>query len=308
MQLRQIRSLAQMVDSGFNVTRAAERMHLVQSAVSQQLSRLEQELGTDVFQRQGKRILGLTEAGEQVLHYAERILKDMENITAIGRDHVDDNRGVLRIGTTHTQARYVLPGVIRVFRKIYPQVNLQINQGTPDQLGELAASGRVDLSICTEAIGDHPQLEALHCYRWNRSLVAPLGHPLLSLRPLALDTLCQYPLVTYVFGFTGASRFRNSFARLGLKPNIVLSAADTDVIKAYVREGFGVGIIASMAYLKGSDIDLGIRDLSRLFPWEATRIAYNRDKFLRRYEQRFIALMQEMVADDGVVVDPGSVD
>jgi LysR family transcriptional regulator, cys regulon transcriptional activator len=302
MELRQLRSLDTLADSGFSVTLAAERLHLVQSAVSQHLSRLERELGAELFMRQGKRMVGLTETGERVLQYARRILHDTENILAVGRDHEDEASGDLRIATTHTQARYVLPPVIRKFREIYPQVNLQIHQGTPQQLVEMADSGSVDFSICTEELGEHANLTALHCYRWNRSLIATKGHPVLERRPLALDTLCEYPLITYVFGFTGANHFRTSFARLGLKPRIVLSAADTDVIKTYVREGFGIGIIASLAYSATTDNDLQIRNLSRLFPWEVTRIAYNREKYLRRYEQRFIELMQSMVADDGVLL------
>ncbi|MCB1868246.1 MAG: LysR family transcriptional regulator [Gammaproteobacteria bacterium] len=302
MELRQLRSLEVLVESGFSVTLAAERLHLVQSAVSQHLSRLERELETELFVRQGKRLMALTDTGELVLQYARRILNDTENILAVGRDQEESVCGELRIGTTHTQARYVLAPVIRVFREIYPQVNLQIHQGTPQQLVEMADSGSVDFSICTEALGEHPNLTALHCYRWNRSLIAPKGHPVLERRPLALDTLCEYPLITYVFGFTGANHFRTSFARLGLKPRVVLSAADTDVIKTYVREGFGVGIIASLAYSSSVDSDLQVRDLSRLFPWEVTRIAYNKGKYLRRYERRFIELMQNMVADNGVVL------
>ncbi|MCP4282946.1 MAG: LysR family transcriptional regulator [Gammaproteobacteria bacterium] len=302
MELRQLRSLEVLSDSDFSVTLTAERLHLVQSAVSQHLSRLERELGIELFMRRGKRLVGLTESGALVLQYARRILNDTENILAVGRDHEKESSGELRIGTTHTQARYVLAPVIRVFRKLYPQVNLQIHQGTPQQLVEMADNGSVDFSICTEALGEHPNLTALHCYRWNRSLIAPKGHPVLERRPLALDTLCEYPLVTYVFGFTGANHFRTSFARLGLKPRIVLSAADTDVIKTYVREGFGIGIIASLAYSSTTDSDLQVRDLSRMFPWEVTRIAYNKDKYLRRYERRFIELMQNMVADDGVLL------
>ena len=304
MELRQLRSLELLSESDFSVTLTAERLHLVQSAVSQHLSGLERELGTELFVRQGKRLLGLTETGELVLQYARRILSDTENIRAVGRDHESVASGELRIGTTHTQARYVLPPVIRAFRKIYPLVNLQIHQGTPQQLVEMADGGNVDFSICTEELGEHPNLTALHCYRWNRSLIAPTGHPVLARRPLALDTLCEYPLITYVFGFTGANHLRTSFARLGLKPRVVLSAADTDVIKTYVREGFGIGIIASLAYSSSGDSDLQIRDLSRLFPWEVTRIAYNKDKYLRRYERRFIELMQQMVADNGLLLTP----
>ncbi|WP_241086273.1 LysR substrate-binding domain-containing protein [Candidatus Vondammii sp. HM_W22] len=303
MELRQLRSLIALAESGFNVTQTAKRLHLVQSTVSQHLSRLENELGTEIFKRQGKRLLELTTSGEKILHYARKTLAESDNILAVGRDHVDESSGTLRIGTTHTQARYVLPAIIREFRNNYPLVNLQIHQGTPQQLVEMTARDQVDLSICTEELAETATLEAIHCYRWNRSLIAPAGHPIFSRHLLQLETLCEYPLITYVFGFTGGNHFRTSFSRLGLKPQVVLSAADTDVIKTYVREGFGVGIIASLAYSGDTDNDLQIHDLSNLFPWEVTRIAYNRDKYLRHYEEHFIELLQTMVADNGVIVE-----
>lgn len=302
MELRQLRSLLALRECGFNVTAAAQRLHLVQSAVSQHLTRLEEELGTELFVRQGKRLVGLTEAGEKVLFYARKTLADCDNILAIGREHVEESSGILRIATTHTQACYVLPAVIRRFRGLYPNVSLQIHQGTPEQLVEMAMNDDVDLSICTEALSDHQGLRAVNCYRWNRSLIAPHGHPALDETPLSLRTLCDYPLITYVFGFTGGGQFRNSFARLGLKPNLVLSAADTDVIKTYVRENMGIGIVASLAYSEETDTDLGRRDLSGLFPWETTRIAYKTDKYLRRYQSTFIELVQTMVLDDGKIL------
>lgn len=302
MELRQLRSLIVLTESGFNVTQAADKLHLVQSAVSQHISRLEDELGLVLFDRQGKRLIGLTAAGEQVLHHARKTLADTENILAIGRDYVDEASGTLRIGTTHTQACYVLPPVLRAFRRQYPDVVVQIHQGNPQQLVEMTINDTVDLAFCTEALADHTALETINCYRWNRSLIAPQGHPVMERHPLTMDVLCEYPLITYVHGFTGGGHFRNSFARLGLKPRVALSAADTDVIKTYVREGFGVGIIVSFAYSEKIDSDLQIKDLSRLFPWEITRIAYNGEKYLRRYERQFIELVQTGIADNGVCI------
>lgn len=298
MELRQLRSLVTLKEADFNVTATAQRLHLVQSAVSQRLSRLEEELGTDLLVRQGKRITGLTEAGQKVLHYARKALADCDNIAAISREHVEESSGTLRIGTTHTTARYVLPAVIREFRTLYPEVKLQIHQSTPDRLAEMALD-QVDFSICTEALGDYAGLTTAPIYRWNRSLIAPHDHPVLQQRVLSVDTLCEYPLITYVFGFAGASKFRSTFARHGLQPDVVLSAADTDVIKTYVREGLGIGVIASLAYSPETDSDLCMRDLSNLFPWELTRVAYQTDKYLRRYEEQFIQLLQTMFAENG---------
>jgi len=298
MELRQLRSLVALSETGFNVTQAAEQLHLVQSAVSQHLSRLEEELGVVLFHRQGKRLTGITSAGEQVLIYARKTLADTENILAIGRNFTQESQGTLRLGTTHAQACYVLPPVLRTFRETYPDIVVQIHQGNPKQLVEMAINDDVDLSICTEALADSPALEALNCYRWNRSLIALAGHPVLEQKPLSLETLCEYPIISYVSGFTGGSHFQKSFARLGLKPKVVLSAADTDVIKTYVREGFGIGIIVSFAHSEKNDNDLGVVDLSRLFPWETTRIAYNRDKYLRSYESHFIKIFQNGIANN----------
>lgn len=301
MELRQLKSLVTLVEADFNVTQTAKRLYLVQSAVSQHLSRLEDELGVELFQRQGKRLVGLTVSGERVLHYAQKTLAESNNILAVGRDHVEEDEGVLRIGTTHMQARYVLPAVIREFRRLYPKVNLQIHQGTPQQLVEFLAKDAIDFAMCTEELADNPGLEVQRCYRWNRSVIAPPEHPIFAAKPIQMEALCDYPLITYVFGFTGSGHFRKSFSRLGLQPQVVLSAADSDVIKTYVREGLGIGIIASLAFSQEADSDLMQRDLSYLFPWEITRIAHNRDRYLRNYEKHFIELLQRMVLENGEI-------
>lgn len=293
MDLRQIRSLVALVEHGFSVSRAAEHLHLVQPAVSQHLRSLEEALGTPLFQRHGKRLVGLTEAGHTVLQHARGMLEEAASIVAVGRDHVEEARGVLRIGTTHTQARYMLPPVMGLFCAVYPEVEVQIHQGTPADLVEMALADRVDLAICTEAIGEHPGLLTFPSYRWNRCLIAPCGHPVLARSPISLGVLCEYPMITYVAGFTGRTSLSQTFAKVGLHPKVVLSAADADVIKTYVRAGMGIGIIADLAFQPELDGDLQRRDLSHLFPWEVTRIAYPKNKYVRRFQQRFIDLFQQ---------------
>ena len=296
MELRQLRSLVALAESGFSVSHAAARLHLVQPAVSQHLKQLEEELGVHLFRRHGKRLQGLTEAGEQVVSYARHAMAAVGNIAAVGREHAEEQTGVLRIAATHTQARYVLPPVIRRFSADYPGVSLEIHQGTPAQLIDMVLGDRVDLAVCTEGLGRHGGLTALSCYRWNRFLIAPGGHPLLQRRPITLEVLCEYPIITYVSGFTGRGNLSTAFAREGLRPRVILGAADTDVIKTYVREGMGIGIIADVAYQAAADADLGWRDLSHLFPWEMTRIAHLRDKYLRSFQRRFIDIFQAETA------------
>ncbi|MEW8029148.1 MAG: LysR substrate-binding domain-containing protein [Candidatus Thiodiazotropha sp.] len=294
MELRQLKSLVLLVENDFSVSRTAQCLHLVQPAVSQHLKQLEDNLGTRLFLRQGKRLVGLTEAGERVVKYARNILADTANILAVGQEHVSEDVGTLRIGTTHTQARYVLPPVIRQFSLIYPKVELQIMEGTPQQLVDMAVQDKVDFAICTEALSNNPALLAIPCNRWNRCLIAPGSHPVLRQKRITLKALCKYPIITYVVGFTGRGHLNETFGKAGLMPHVVLSATDTDVIKTYVREGLGIGIIAELAYEREKDGDLGMRELRHLFPWEETKIGYRRDKYLRTCQQRFIEIFQEI--------------
>ena len=296
MEIRQLQSLIKLIDCNYSVSKAAEEMFVVQSAVSQHLKKLEDELEADLFIRKGKRLIGLTDIGERVAGHARMTLTSINSIHAIGKDYNDESEGTLRLGTTHTQARYVLPPVIKAFNHAYPRVEVQIHQGTPKQLVQWASNDELDFSICTEALAESNQLTNIPCYRWNRSLVTLADHPLQKLEQLTLEDLCQYPLITYVYGFTGRGRFSKTFAEAGLEPHVVLSAADTDIIRTYVLEEMGVGIIASMAL---DDVDSSIlcsRDVSHLFPWEVTRIAYLNNKYLRHYEQKFIDLFLDHVS------------
>ncbi|MEW8507320.1 MAG: LysR substrate-binding domain-containing protein [Candidatus Thiodiazotropha sp.] len=293
MELRQLRSLVLLVDNNFSVSRTAQCLHLVQPAVSQHLKQLEEELGAGLFLRQGKRLIGLTESGKRVEHYARNILADTASIMSVGEDHISEDEGMLRLGTTHTQARYVLPPVIRRFSSIYPKVELQIMEGTPQQLVDMAVQDKVDFAICTEVLGNDPTLQAIPCSRWNRCLIAPESHPVLKHKTITLGALCRHPIITYIVGFTGRGHLNETFGKVGLIPHVVLSATDTDVIKTYVREGLGIGIIAELAYEHERDGDLGMRELSHLFPWEETKIGYRRDKYIRNHQQRFIDLFRE---------------
>lgn len=298
MEIRQLQAMITLIDSDFSVTRSAQQLFLVQSAVSQQLKRLEQELGSELFVRKGKRLTGLTELGRQVERQARYSINAVNNIRLLAEDHLKLILGVLRIGCTHTQARYILPPVIKAFNQRYPQIELQMHQGNPQQLVEWAGNDKVDFSICTEELAQSEQLESIACYQWNRSLITLPDHPLQEIERPTLSDLCRYPIITYVVGFTGRQHFNDSFALAGLKPNTVLSAADTDIIKAYVLDGLGIGVIANMSF--EASIDKGLRriDLSHLFPWETTRIAYLKHKYIRRYQQTFIDMFLQTVRHD----------
>lgn len=290
MNLQQIRYLCAVVDNGMNVSDAAEALYTSQPGISKQIRQLEDELGLQIFVRQGKRLAALTPAGEIVVTTARKALREITNLKRVADEFRAEDEGTLAIGTTHTQARYVLPKVVAPFIQRFPKVKLVLRQGNPRQVAEQTVAGEVDLGIATEALAEYGALVTLPCYRWNRSVIVPRGHPLVHQKPLTLEAIARYPIVTYDSTFTGRSAINAAFASRNLDCNVVLSALDTDVIKTYVELGMGVGIIAQMAYDPQRDAGFESLDASHLFAASTTRLALRRGTFLRGYVYAFIAL------------------
>ena len=291
MKLHQLRYVREVVKQGLNISMAAEVLHTSQPGVSKQIQLLEQELNLQIFQRSGKRLTGVTDPGKSIVELAERVLRDMENIKRIGDEFSHEDIGSLTIATTHTQARYRLPAAVKAFMEKYPNVKLNIHQGNPTQVAEQVASGEADVGIATEAISQYEKVLCLPAYQWNRCVVVPNGHELLSHLPLSLKKLTQYPLITYDFAFTGGSLVSSVFEKEGLVPNVVLTAIDADVIKTYVSLGLGVGLLAEMAYDKERDANLVAIDASQLFPASTTFVGIRRDAYLRKFAYDFIELL-----------------
>ncbi|MBS7325826.1 MAG: HTH-type transcriptional regulator CysB [Thiopseudomonas sp.] len=288
MKLQQLRYICEVARNGLNVSATAQVLYTSQPGISKQIRLLEDELGVEIFARSGKHLSHITAAGEQVISVAEEILHKCEKIKQIANEFSNEREGVLTVATTHTQARYALPPVISRFMQEYPDVSLHMNQGTPAQIAEMAADGSVDFAIATEGLEAFPELISMPCYRWNRSVVVPHDHPLAAVEKLSLEQLADYPIVTYVFGFTGRSKLDEAFSLKGLTPKVVFTAADADVIKTYVRLGLGVGIVAGMSIDARQDDDLVVLDASHLFESSVTKIAFRRGTFLRGYMSAFI--------------------
>ncbi len=291
MKLHQLRYLAAVAQNGLNITAAAQKLHTSQPGVSKQIKLLEDELGFQIFMREGRNLTRITPAGQQVIERAIRILQETQAIRDLASELRDEGRGNLSIGTTHTQARYVLPEVIRDFRARYPHVRLNLHQGTTEQIAEMVAQDRIDCAIATGSEHLFADMTLLPCYRWHRVIVVPREHPLASVERPTLKQLAAYPLVTYTFSFTGPSSLPQAFAKAGLTPDVAITARDADVIKAYVRLGLGVGIVAEMAVDPKDDVDLVAIDASHLFPAHVTWIGFRRGVLLRRYMYEFVQLL-----------------
>ncbi len=301
MKLQQLRYILEVQRNGLNISAAAESLFTSQPGISRQIRGLEEELGVRIFERNGKQLTQVTSTGGEILELAARIMDDVRAIKRVGKEYSAPGSGTLSLATTHTQARYRLPSVVRTFVQRYPGVRLNIQQGTPPQIAQMTSNNEVDCCIATEAIELFEDLVMLPCYRWNRCILTPCDHPLREERPLTLEAVAEYPIVTYVFGFTGRSKLDKAFAAADLEPNVVLTAADADVIKTYVRLGLGVGIVAKMAYDPRIDTDLCALDASHLFEASVTHFGLRRDSILPGYLYEFMEmfaphLKRELVA------------
>lgn len=288
MKLQQLRYIWEVAHHDLNVSATAQSLFTSQPGISKQIRLLEDELDVEIFARSGKHLTHVTQVGEVIIGMAGDILRQVGEIKQVAQEYSNEKEGSLSIATTHTQARYALPNTISTFRRSYPDVSLHMNQGAPEQIAELAASGEVEFAIATEGLELFNELIMMPCYKWNRAVVVPNDHPLVDVGSLTLEAIAEHPIVTYVFGFTGRSKLDEAFRAANLTPNVVFTATDTDVIKTYVRLGLGVGIIAQMAHEPDNDTDLVALDASHLFGASVTHIGFRKGTFLRQFMFDFI--------------------
>lgn len=290
MNLQQLRYLNEIVRQGLNISGAAGALFTSQPGISKQIKQLEEELGIEIFVRNGKRIVAITEPGKAVLSIAQRILHDANNLKQVGQEFSGQDTGLLTIATTHTQARYALPPVVKQFMKRYQKVQLSLHQGSPTQIAEQVLNGEADLCIATESLSLYEDLITLPCYEWHHCVITPPRHPLLKDKQLTLERLAQYPIITYDFAFTGRGKINEAFQKAGITPNISLTAIDADVIKTYVESGMGIGILAQMSFIPERDKHLRMIEAAHLFQSSTTRIAIRKNEYLRTYTYDFIEL------------------
>jgi LysR family cys regulon transcriptional activator len=285
MNLHQFKFVQEAVRRNLNLTEAAKALHTSQPGVSKAIIELEDELGIEIFARHGKRIKRVTEPGQQVLKSIDIILREVNNLKRIGEQYSAQDSGTLSIATTHTQARYVLPGPVATLRQAYPKVGISLHQGSPDQVARMLIEEVAEIGMATESLVNYPELVTLPAYEWQHVLVFPFDHPLLARERIDLPS------------FTGRTRIDQAFALRHLQPNIVLEAIDSDVIKTYVKLGMGVGIVAEMA-VKGENQtpDLVSRPAGGLFGHNLARVAFKRGTYLRQFVLRFAELLSDRLS------------
>lgn len=293
MNIQRLRYLREIVRRDLNLTAAALALHTSQPGVSRQIQELESELGLQIFLRKGRRLVGITPAGEAVVQIAQRIVGELDNLKRVAQEHESETRGTLSIATTHTQARYALPELLVKFREAFPQVDITLKQGTPDQIAHWLREGDADIGTASEVLQHAPGIVSAAWYQWGHVLAVPRAHPLSEQEhqgPITLQTIAREALLTYDTAFAGRTAINQAFLDHGLEPRVVISALDSDVIKTYVRLGLGLGLIAQMALDPQHDADLVGIDCSHLFGKRTTYVALAAGRLQRAFTHALVRL------------------
>ncbi len=290
VNFQQLKIIKEAARCEFNLTEVAAALFTSQSGVSRHIRDLEDELGVEIFIRRGKRLLGMTEPGKALLTIAERILDEASKVRRLADLFTSETSGVLTIATTHTQARYSLPKVIKAFRALYPQVRLELNQGTPQEIVSMLQNGQADIGIASEQLENHPSLVAFPWFNWHHVLLIPKGHELEHQPAPSLATLSRYPLITYRQGLTGRSRVDRAFSAASVQADIILSAQDSDVVKTYVELGLGIGILADHACQPEPNSALTRVEVRHLFDASTVWLGLKRGQLQRDFVWHFIEL------------------
>lgn len=290
MNFQQLRIIRETLRRNFNLTEVANHLFTSQSGVSKHIKDLEDELGVELFIRKGKRLTGLTHPGQDMVKYVERMLNDANNIKNLAEHYSGQDTGELILATTHTQARYALPPVVAKFKQAYPRVHLKLLQASPEEIIKLLLHGEADIGIATESLTKVEEFAVFPFYTWRHAVIVPKEHPLSQASDFTLSDIAQYPIITYHEGFTGRTQLDQTFQAANIKPDIVLSALDADVIKTYVELGMGAGIIAAMAFNSEKDTGLVKLDCDHLFTRNLTRIALRKNHYLRKFAYYFLEL------------------
>ena len=297
MNLHQFRFVQEAVRRNLNLTETAKALFTSQPGISKAILELEEELGVDIFARHGKRLRRVTEPGQEVLRSIEIIMREVANLKRIGEQFSKQDAGTLSIATTHTQARYFLPGPVAALRRKFPKVQVVLHQAMPEQVARMLLDDVAEIGLATEALSLHDELVSLPCYEWQHVMVVPADHALASVERPTLEQLAGQTLVMYHATVAGRTRIDQAFARARLKPHVALEAIDSDVIKTYVKLGMGVGIVAELAVRDDPPGgELVSRPLGHLFGSNVTRVAFKRGAYLRHFVYAFAEQLSDRLS------------
>ena len=299
MKLQQLKYLLAIEDNNLSISKAAEKIFTSQPGISKQLRLLEEELDCQIFNRNGKQLVGVTSLGREIINRARNIIQEVNNIKRLsGEKSITSEDTTISLATTQTQANYVLPSVFTQFHKVYKNLKFEIEQGSTEQIIELLSKDKVDFAIISGNLNLPSDIIKIPCFQWNRLIIFPLNHPLGDLKEIKLQDLAKYPLITYNMNSKKKSTLMTAAKNENIDLNILFTAQDADVIKTYVRNEMGVGIIASMAFEPKVDEDLIGYSTKNLLPRSTTWLIFKKGTFIPSYMKDFIQIFAPHVSHE----------
>jgi LysR family transcriptional regulator, hydrogen peroxide-inducible genes activator len=247
MEMHQLRYVAAVARAG-NFSRAAEQCHVSQPSLSQQIQKLEEELGERLFDRM-KREAKLTPHGEAFLPRALKILEEVDVAKREASDAHKLLRGRVILGVLPTIAPYLLPSVLVDFAKKFPDVEIVVHEDTTAQLLKLANAYEIDFAVASRPIRD-PRMEVKDLFAEELRLALPPRHPLTRKRTVRLADLEKEPFIVMKEGHCLGDQVLNFCERRDLKPTVSFRSAQLETIQALVQSGVGISLVPAMAARK----------------------------------------------------------
>ncbi len=249
MELRQIQYFIEVAKRE-HVTDAAHALHVAQSAVSRQIFKLEQELGVDLFVREGRNV-HLTPIGRSFLGHMKEAMKVIENGLREVEEYMDPERGTIRIGFPSSLAAYTLPTAISAFREIHPQVKFQLKQGSYHQLIEMVIRGEIDMALIAPVPLKERGVKGEILFMEKIVALLPVSHPLAGSSSVRLSDLKDDSFILFPKGFVLREMVVNAFRELGYAPQVSFEGEDIDAIKGLVSAGLGITLIPEVTLVDG---------------------------------------------------------
>lgn len=290
MELRQIRYVLAVAEER-SFSRAANRLHLAQPSLSQQIAKLEKILGVSLFHRLPQHV-ELTDAGQRFVQVAQTLVDMSEGLEREMRAYAVGESGKLLVGSLPITGAYVLPRVLPTFAQQFPGVELQLMEDTSSHLEQLLVRGKIDVSLLTMPISD-PSLEIIPAIQEEIFLAVPSHHPLAKRKEVDLAEVADQPFILLKEG----QGFRTISLRLceqaGFRPRIVFESSNIQTVQSLVAAGMGLSFAPKMITLAPGTIEPPVYLRIKTKPSRTLVVAYRKDRPLSRPAEAFVRCLIE---------------
>jgi len=274
-------------------TAAAQRLCVTQPAITAQIRKLEDQCALKLFKKRGRNI-HLTDEGTALFHYARRIFECEREAEDAIEEMRELKRGVLRLGTTKTYARYFMPVLITTFHEAYPQIKIHLDEGSSlDMIGSL--SGLKNEVAVIARVAEDPAVTFIPLSHEELVLILAPSHPLAQKDAVSVKELAEEPIIMKEAGSGTRLKVNGLFERHGCTLNILMETSNAEFIKQLVQQGEGVSFLVKEAVsTELQEKKLATVPLMGEELYLDVSIAYLKNERLSRPAQTFVDILLEM--------------